>query len=165
MKNLMPLFFVNLIAILVFSCSSDSSETNVAAETTLVEENYTHSAYEMEVLDLLNEYRVAQNLPTLQLIGHISYVSSTHNDYMIALDTINHYGFEERKQNLVTVLDAFRVGENVACGFNSPQAVVNAWINSSGHKAVLEGPFTHFGLSVRSDANGKKYFTNIFVQK
>ena len=38
-------------------------------------------------------------------------------------------------------------------------------LNSAGHKANIEGDFTHFGISIRTNAEGKKYYTNIFVKK
>ncbi len=45
------------------------------------------------------------------------------------------------------------------------QAVVEAWLNSAGHKANIEGNYTHFGIAIRENpVNGKKYFTNIFAK-
>lgn len=160
----MPQFFISLIALFMFSCSSETDE-NVNAEPAPVQQSYQHSNYELEVLDLLNDYRVSQGLQPLQIIEHISFVSGGHNDYMIAVNGVNHDGFEERKVNLTQVLNAYKVGENVAYGYSTPESVVQAWINSPPHKALLEGEFTHFGLSVKYNENNKSYFTNIFIKK
>lgn len=57
------------------------------------------------------------------------------------------------------------VSENVAYGYRSADAVVKAWLKSKGHKENIEADNTHFGISVRQDADGRNYFTNIFVKK
>ena len=39
------------------------------------------------------------------------------------------------------------VGENIAAGYSSPEAVVEGWMNSPGHRAnILEAEFTHIGV-------------------
>lgn len=157
-KLLLPC--ICLIAVFVVSCSSDSNDAK-----SYVEENYNHSVDELEAMDLINDYRVSQNLPPLQIIEHISYVASTHNNYMITNDTLNHFGFDERKQNLADVIGAYRVGENVAMGFSSPETVINSWISSEGHRTIIEGDYTHFGLSIKKNNNNKSYYTNILVKK
>ncbi|BDG35019.1 CAP domain-containing protein [Saccharococcus caldoxylosilyticus] len=38
-------------------------------------------------------------------------------------------------------------GENIAAGQRTPQEVVNAWMNSPGHRAnILNKNFTHIGV-------------------
>jgi uncharacterized protein YkwD len=56
------------------------------------------------------------------------------------------------------------VGENVAYNFSTSQAVFDAWILSPEHKKNIEGNYTNFGISIRENAKGQKYYTNIFVQ-
>lgn len=163
MKNYIAAFLA--ITVLTFtSCSSDSDNT---ANPTAIEalKGYSHSAMELELLDEVNAYRVSIGLNALEIIEHISYKSSEHNQYMIAVKSVNHDGFSERKVNLQQVLGAARVGENVAYGYSSSFSTVNAWINSQSHKANLEGDYTHFGVSIKTDADGKKYYTNMFIKK
>jgi hypothetical protein len=39
------------------------------------------------------------------------------------------------------------VGENIACGYSTPQAVMNGWMNSSGHRAnILSASFCDIGV-------------------
>ena len=41
------------------------------------------------------------------------------------------------------------MGENIAGGFRTPEDVVNAWMNSSGHRAnILNANFTHLTVGV-----------------
>ena len=54
-------------------------------------------------------------------------------------------------------------GENIAQGYSTPEAVVNGWMNSSGHRAnILNASFTHMGVGY--DANGH-YWTQMFIGK
>jgi uncharacterized protein YkwD len=54
-------------------------------------------------------------------------------------------------------------GENIAVGYSSAQAVVNAWLNSAGHKANIENPsFVATGLGVAQSANGSIYWVQDF---
>ena len=167
MKKLIITLFALTIGISsLTSCSADSesaiSTTNNSNETV---KSYTHSDLELELLDEVNAYRVSVGLNPLQIIEHISYKSSEHNDYMLATHTVTHEGFEERKSNLQEVLGAYRVGENVAYAYSSAQSTVNAWVNSPSHKANLEGDYTHFGASIKTDEQGRKYYTNMFIKK
>ena len=166
MKNTKFILFALIFSTLTLtSCSSDSESVSVPTTATETPRSYSHDATELELLDLVNTYRVDNNLNPLEIIEHISFKSSEHNDYMISTNTVNHDGFTERKTNLQQVLGAYRVGENVAFGYSSPQAALNAWIGSPGHKANLEGDYTHYGISIRVDNDGRKYYTNMFIKK
>lgn len=149
----------------LISCSSSDSQEETAPRPTLVT-NYEYNASELELADLINEHRVSLGLNPLQLINHVSYKSEEHNAYMIATRTVNHDYFAQRSENIMEVLGAVKVNENVAYNFVSSNSALNAWLNSPGHKANIEGNFTHFGISIRVDATtGKKYYTNIFIKK
>ena len=162
MKNIIFIFLA--FTILTFtSCSSDSIEETTAMNE--IAKKYRHSNLELELLDEINAYRVSIGLNALEIIEHISFKSNEHNEYMISIQNVNHNGFNERKINLQKVLGAEKVGENVAYGFSSAKATVIAWTNSPSHKANLEGNYTHFGASVKSNIDGKKYYTNMFIKK
>jgi len=163
MKNVINLFALLLPILVLTSCSSDAE----SVESTAVEtaKSYSHTTAELELLDLVNAYRVENGLNALQIIQHVSYKSEEHNNYMITTNTVSHDNFSSRKANLEQVVGAVRVGENVAYGFSTPQATLNAWIASEGHRVNLLGNYTHYGLSIRENADGRKYYTNIFVKK
>ena len=146
------------------SCSSDSSETPSSSTATMKVMDYSYDSSELEAMNLINTYRVSVGLNELQQINHISYKSEEHDHYMIRNNVVNHNDFVARSENLISVLGAKRVGENIAYNYNSPQSVVKAWLNSPTHKENLEGDYTHFGISIRTNPDGKKYYTNIFVK-
>jgi len=149
------------------SCSSDSSEDLAEKPTSAkLVQNYDYSDNELQLADLVNAHRVELGLNPLQIINHISYKSEEHNEYMIQNNVVNHDQFQERSQNIIEVLGAVKVNENVAYNYVSPNSALHAWLNSPGHKANIEGDFTHFGISIRvNPVNGKTYYTNIFMKK
>jgi uncharacterized protein YkwD len=148
------------------SCSTDSSEETTADNTSaVIVENYTYSAAELETMKLINDYRVSIGLNPLEKINHISYKSEEHDFYMIDNNVVSHDGFVSRSENIMKVLGAKTVGENIAYNYNSPQAALTAWLNSPAHKQNIEGNYTHFGISIRENpTTGKKYYTNIFAR-
>jgi uncharacterized protein YkwD len=83
---------------------------------------------------------------------------------MITTNVVSHDGFVARSENIMSVLGAKKVAENIAYNYSTSQAALNAWLNSPTHKENLVGDFTHFGISIRLNAEGKKYYTNIFAK-
>lgn len=154
------------IFIAMNSCSADTAEGMESSTTTEAPiTNYAYNDSELETMQLINDYRVRIGLNALQKINHISYKCQEHNAYMIANNVVNHNDFTARSENIMGVLGAKNVGENVAYNYKTSEAVLQAWLESPGHKENIEGNFTHFGLSVTTDpATGKKYYTNIFVR-
>lgn len=147
------------------SCSSDTTEETADSTSAVIVENYAYSDLELETMKLINDYRVANGLKALEKINHISFKSEEHDYYMIDNKVVSHDGFTERASNIMKVLGAKTVGENIAYNYNSPQAAVTAWLNSPAHKENIVGNYTHFGISIREDATtGKKYYTNIFAK-
>ncbi|MCV9928914.1 CAP domain-containing protein [Flavobacterium sp. LS1R49] len=160
------IFMVTLFA--MNSCSSDSvaSDSNAVSRISSGEvTDYTYNQSELETMQLINEYRVSVGLKVLIIVNHISFKSEEHDKYMIANNVVNHDDFVARSENIIKVLGAKKVGENVAYNYNTPQAVLSAWLNSAGHKKNIEGDYTHFGIAIKEDSvNGRKYYTNIFAK-
>lgn len=151
-----------VLVISLASCSSNSSEdSNVQLVS-----SYNYNSDELDLGNAINDYRVSIGLEPLILINHISFKSYEHNDYMIVNQVVNHDYFSERANNIISVLGAKKVGENVAFNFTTSNSVLNAWLNSPGHKANIEGDYTHFGFAITAHpVNGKKYYTNMFMKK
>jgi uncharacterized protein YkwD len=151
----------------ITSCSSDESEsTNPSVGSTVQKvTSYTYNSSELEAMDLINAYRVSIGLNALEKINHISYKSEEHDNYMIANNVVNHNDFVARSENIIKVLGAKTVSENIAYNYGTSKAALEAWLKSPGHKENIEGDFTHFGIAIKENpANGKKYYTNIFAK-
>lgn len=57
-----------------------------------------------------------------------------------------------------------RTGENIAWGQKTPEAVVNAWMNSAGHRAnIMNVNFSRIGVGYLTNASGTPYWTQLFA--
>lgn len=154
-----------VLVVSMIACTPQITDDQKVTPAHLVT-HYDYSTEEMQLAVLINNYRVSHGKNSLEIINHISYKSQEHNDYMIFNNVVNHDFFEDRCNNIIQVLGAIRVGENVAYNFSTPNSVLNAWLNSPGHKANLDGDYTHFGLSISiKPSTGKKYYTNMFMKR
>ena len=162
--KLLNLFMPMVLVFAMSSCSKSSKDEAVVEKTIVTKFDY--SPEETQLMQMINDYRISQGMPKFQVINHISHKSLEHNNYMITNNTLTHDLFNERSQNLMDVLGAYKVGENLAYNFSNSTTVLNAWKNSPGHKANLDSDYTHFGLSITvSPTTGKKYYTNMFIKK
>ncbi len=122
------------------------------------------TAFESEVVRLVNEIRKQNGLTPLTQDWELSrvaryksqdmrdkgYFSHTSPTYGTPFQMIRAFGLSYRT-----------AGENIARGYSTPQAVVNGWMNSSGHRAnILNASFTKIGVGYV--ANGH-YWTQMFI--
>jgi len=152
---------------LVTSCSKDDIETsqeeNYSIDLNLVQE--TNWEIADKILELVNDHRVSIGLSTITSDRqYASAYAVGHTDYMISESQISHDNFNFRSAALKDK-GALSVGENVAYGYSTAEAVVNAWLNSPSHKNIIEGDYTHSGFGVIPNENGTYYFTQLFYSK
>ena len=169
MKKMNALVFLaSVFALLLSSCTPTQSEPAVTTTLNLKTEkvlDYTYSSLELEIMKQVNDYRISKNLKALEIVNHISYVADAHDKAMISNKKLTHQFFQERIDNIVKVLGASVVGENLAYNFDTAELVLSRWLLSTEHKANIEGDFTHFGISVKLSAEeNRNYCTNIFAK-
>lgn len=126
----------------------------------------TVTSYEQEVIRLVNEIRTENGLKPLTYDWELSrvaryksqdmkdnkYFSHTSPVYGSPFQMIRNFGISFRS-----------AGENIAKGYATPQAVVNGWMNSSGHRAnILNANYTHIGVGYVAGGN---YWTQMFIRK
>jgi uncharacterized YkwD family protein len=127
------------------------------------------SAYQQEVLNIVNKERAAKGLSALKFNAELSKVATTKSQDMIDKNYFAHnsptYGspFDMMKKFGITYKSA---GENIAMGQKTPQEVMTAWMNSEGHrKNILNSSFTEIGIGIAKDKNGRLYWTQMFIGK
>ena len=120
--------------------------------------------YEHEVVRLVNEIRQQNGLKPLTENWELSRVARYKSQDMLDNRYFSHtsptYGspFQMIKAFGLSYRTA---GENIAKGYASPQAVVNGWMNSSGHRAnILNVSYTQIGIGYVAQGN---YWTQMFV--
>ncbi len=165
MKSLIKLPFLALLAVLTFtSCSTDSIDDKTdSIELSLIE--LEAKTIEVDILELINDYRLSLGLQALNDMSVVKSVAFSHTDYMVDNDQVSHDNFYTRSNYLKANAGAKKVSENVAYGYSSAETVVKAWIKSEGHRGTIEGDFTNFDVSAEKGENGRWYFTNIFIKK
>jgi uncharacterized protein YkwD len=166
-KITLRLFVALVMSTLLLSCSAEDDGIFIGSESSVVKDiTLTYSTFEYQVLDLVNDYRETQGLNKLPILNLISREAKGHTDYMIETGEINHNNFSTRSRNLIENASAKIVAENVAYGFGTAQGVVNAWIESDGHRKNIENDsFTDFGISTKRDDQGRYYYTHIFIKR
>ncbi len=153
-----------MVALCAFSCSKE--ESSESANDSIVLENVPASkTIEIEISELINQYRISIGLNPLNSLNVIKSVAYTHTEYMVSINRMNHDNFEQRRRSLIDNAGAITVSENVAFGYTTAEGVVNAWLNSPTHRAIIEGNYTDFDISAEQNSTGVWFFTNIFIKK
>lgn len=164
MALLKKLPLLAMLAILTFSCTTDSidEKADTFVENLVVPPTKT---IEIEILELINNHRLSKGLNPLSDLKIVKSVAYSHTDYMVDKNKVSHDNFYTRSNYLKAHAGAKKVSENVAYGYSSAASVVSAWIKSDGHRATIEGDFSNFNVSAEKNADGKWYYTNIFIKK
>ena len=124
----------------------------------------TVTAFENEVIRLVNKIRQENGLKSLSANWELSRVARYKSQDMVDNRYFAHnspvYGtpFQMIKSFGISYRTA---GENIAYGYKTPQAVVDGWMNSSGHRAnILNSSYTQIGVGYVANGN---YWTQMFI--
>lgn len=149
----------------VKTTTSNENKVVVTPSTPAVEANMA-PGMERDLLNLVNEYRKSKKLPPLQTNAAMEYQARRHSmDMGTHRIPFGHQGLSFRiKYIFEKVPGATTVGENVAYGNLSAQAVVSGWIKSPEHRKNMEGNFKYTGIGVTRNMQNQLYFTQIFAK-
>ena len=126
-------------------------------------------AMEEEVLRLVNEERAKAGVAPLTRAKDLDALARAHSQ-----DMINRHFFDHNNPDGQSPFDRMRAAgisyraaaENIAYGQRSAQAVMDAWMNSSGHrKNILNGTYTEIGIGAVKNSGGTIYWTQEFVKR
>ena len=150
--------FLILFVFILGSCSKESIENSniIEAENAIEVEN--------ELLNVVNDHRVSLGYTSLQFSAVAYDYANQHNDYMVANGSISHDNFSSRASKISSEVNAEYVAENVAKDYKTAFEAFEKWLSSPNHKKTMEGEFTHTAVSVKKDANGNLYFTQLFYR-
>jgi len=119
----------------------------------------TYSAYAGEVLRLVNIERDKVGAAHLVLDGALCDAANMRAIEMDYSGNFSHTRPDGR--DCFTVFSFCKIsfytcGENIAAGYPTPAAVVDGWMNSTGHKAnILNTAFTRMGLGYSTGGGGE----------
>jgi uncharacterized YkwD family protein len=121
-----------------------------------------------QVIDLTNNERKKNGLPALKPHAELSNVARIKSEDMVNKNYFSHtsptYGSPfEMMENFG--IDYSTAAENIAAGQETPQEVVQAWMDSPGHrKNILNKSVTHIGVGIAEDGGMGKYWTQMFIK-
>ena len=127
---------------------------------------YGEVLLQQAVLALVNEARAQEGLAPLTLAENLTQAAQVRAGELPVL--FSHTRPDGR--SCFTALDeagvAYRTaGENIAAGYATPEAVVDGWLHSEGHRAnILNEDFTQMGVGHVQAADGYgDYWVQLFV--
>lgn len=128
--------------------------------------------YEAAVFDLTNQFRRQNNVPPLKRNDDLDAVARYHARDMLEDNYFSHDTYDRINGDLTKVCGTFTrvrkyysynsAGENIAAGYGTPDRVVNAWINSDGHRRnMLNTSYRELGVGYFRGNGG---YGNYWVQ-
>lgn len=122
-------------------------------------------SYQKEVLRLTNVQRAQHGLPALKGDTRLDTVAAIRAEEV-------HRTFSHTRpdgSSWSTLLDSYSIAwranaENIAAGQKDAKAVVEAWMNSPGHRAnILSTKVTHLGVGARINNTGRIGWVQTFL--
>ncbi|WP_423219157.1 SafA/ExsA family spore coat assembly protein [Caloramator australicus] len=123
---------------------------------------------ESEVVRLVNIERAKVGLPPLKENWQLSRIARYKSQDMINKNYFSHYS--PTYGSPFQMIESFGLrfsaaGENIAMGQRTPQEVMNAWMNSPGHRSnILNPTYTEIGVGLAKDKAGRCYWTQMFIK-
>lgn len=146
---------------------SNSKNQQVEAPVKTPSNNVSQSVseFEKQVVDLTNAERAKEGLKPLEMHSPLMEVAQAKSEDMAKNNYFSHtsptYGspFDQIKSAGISYRSA---GENIAQGQRTPQQVVQAWMESPGHRQnIMNANYTHIGVGF---VDNGYYWTQQFIQ-
>lgn len=108
------------------------------------------SQFAQQVVDITNEERSKAGCPPVGTSPQLTEAAQGHSEDMALNDFVSHTGsngsqFWERID--ATGYQYSSAGENIAAGYHTPEAVMDGWMGSSGHRAnILNCNYQEIGV-------------------
>jgi uncharacterized protein YkwD len=163
---------------LIYHIRSSRDHAHVVREIRHPVQRTTHffaesapSSAENEVAELVNLEREIENLHPLVWDNALGSAARDHSTDMAQQNYFSHTSLDGRVFNQRITAAGYACsacGENIAAGYSNPQAVMNGWMNSPGHRAnILNSTFCDLGVgyAFRSSSNYGHYWTQDFGRR
>ncbi|WP_051837723.1 CAP domain-containing protein [Streptomyces sp. NRRL WC-3742] len=122
--------------------------------------------YAQQVLDLVNVERAKAGCGPVTADSRLASAAQVHSDDMADRNYFDHASPEGQHADQRIEAAGYRWstwGENIARGQKDPAAVMDAWMNSPGHRAnILNCSFKQLGVGVRTGSGGP-WWTQVFA--
>lgn len=138
---------------------------NSTTDSEQPKDDVTENSYAKQVLKLVNAERKKAGLTELTWDDTVATAAMTRSTEIEK--SFSHTRPDGR--NFGTAITDLGItyrgaGENIAWGQKTPEAVMNAWMNSEGHRANILNPnFKKLGVGYRTNSQGTPYWTQLFT--
>jgi uncharacterized protein YkwD len=117
------------------------------------------------LLALHNQHRAEANLPPLTINARLTEAAQIHAQYMAEHNQATHqgrHGTAPAQRVEQQGYPAMQVAENIASGQDTPEAVMQSWIQSPPHRQNIVGHFSDIGAARATSADGTSYWCVVF---
>jgi uncharacterized protein YkwD len=129
---------------------------------------FDRATLERTVFNHINLYRLSRGMRPLAEHSELAVVARNHASGVAnGSQAFNHSGMRERLMPFMGGFGSRAGGEILAYnrGTADPARIAMvSWINSPTHKDVIESDFTRMGVGVAVAADGRHYFTVLFLR-
>lgn len=120
-----------------------------------------------QVLQLVNLERAEADLPPVALDAALSRIASEYACRMVEAKFFDHTdpetGFGPADRAFIGDYNFYAIGENLAAGQDTPAAVMEVWMDSPAHRAIILDPkWTEIGIGVRAGGQYSIYWVQEF---
>lgn len=129
------------------------------------DEENTENSFAMQVIKLVNKERAKEGLPELRYDAKIEKAALVRAKETVASFSHTRPDGSSFSTALKEQGVSYRgAGENIAWGQKTPEEVMEGWMNSPGHRAnIMNKNFTKIGVGYYQNAQGRNYWTQLFV--
>ena len=141
--------------------SNESGEENQIEENNT--EEHVESTLASQIVAICNEYRVAEGLEPLTEDPELDALAQIRAEEIVV------YFEHERPDgsDCFTVMKDYKCtlcGENIAAGQGNPKEVVDAWMDSEGHRAnIMNKDFKRIGIGYSAGGEFGAYWAQLFA--
>ncbi|MDE5563965.1 MAG: hypothetical protein K2I93_02325 [Oscillospiraceae bacterium] len=157
MKSMKQKHLLTAVCAIVMTCTAAVCPVQASAVQT------DTTAYADAVVALVNEERAEAGLEPVYAVPVLNDAAKVRSSEIIG--NFSHTRPDGR--GCSTILNDNSIpwrtcGENIAYGYPTPEAVMDGWMHSDGHRANILGDFDYIGVGVVWE-NGTLYWTQVFT--
>lgn len=119
-----------------------------------------------ELVEVFNQERARAGVSPLKIAPKLTEAAQVHAHDMAKHEVLSHQGSDGTTPAQRVKQQGYlyqKIGENIARGQPTSEAVVRSWMRSSGHRHNILGDFTEVGAARVSSKSGTSYWCVVFA--
>lgn len=161
-STVMRLVVLGVVASAVCVAFSHASGTQAPQATNVSEVDSVIT----ELIEAFNRERALVGRSPLKLTPKLTEAARAHAHDMAKHEMLSHRGSDGTTPAQRVKQQGYpyqKIGENIASGQPTPEAVMQSWMQSPGHRRNILGDFAELGAARVSSQNGASYWCVVFA--